>query len=69
MPGGMNGVQLTQAARRLRPGLTVLLTSGYTGPVDHGLIPADVPLLPKPYDRGGLAARLLALTGAAARAS
>ena len=48
MPGGMNGVQLTQAARRIRPGLTVLLASGYTGPVDHGLIPADVPLLPKP---------------------
>lgn len=30
MPGGMNGARLAVEARRLRPGLKVLLTSGYT---------------------------------------
>ena len=31
MPGGMNGVQLAVEAARVRPGLRVVLTSGYTG--------------------------------------
>ena len=30
MPGGMNGKQLADAAEKLRPGLPVLFTSGYT---------------------------------------
>jgi len=29
MPGGMNGRQLVDEARRLRPGLPVLVTTGY----------------------------------------
>jgi CheY-like chemotaxis protein len=40
MPGGMNGVQLTVEARRIRPKLTVLLTSGCTAAalsLAHGL--------------------------------
>jgi CheY-like chemotaxis protein len=60
MPGGMNGVQLAVEARRLRPGLRVVLTSGYTNEAlteGHG-VPADVPVLPKPYRRDELA-RLL----------
>ena len=60
MPGGMNGVQLAIEARRLRPGLRVVLTSGYTNEAlasGHG-VPADVPLLTKPYRREELA-RLL----------
>jgi CheY-like chemotaxis protein len=31
MPGGMNGAQLADEARSLRPELKVLLTSGYVG--------------------------------------
>ena len=30
MPGGMNGVELAEKAREMRPELEVLLTSGYT---------------------------------------
>jgi CheY-like chemotaxis protein len=65
MPGGMNGVQLVAEARRLRPGLRVLLTSGYTASVNERQVPADVPLLAKPYRRDDLAAklRLLAAPG------
>ena len=60
MPGGMNGVQLAVEATRLRPGLRVLLTSGYTNEAltsQQGL-PMDVPVLTKPYRREDLAERL-----------
>ncbi len=63
MPGGMNGVQLAVQARRLRPGLKVLLTSGYSASAEAGDVPEDVPLLPKPYDRGQLATRLRLVIG------
>jgi PAS domain S-box-containing protein len=57
MPG-MNGCQLAQAARRLRPGLPVLLTTGYAD--DAALADADVPwpLLHKPWRREDLARKL-----------
>jgi DNA-binding NtrC family response regulator len=51
MPGGMNGVQLAVEARRRRPGLKVLLTSGYTPAAladEHGLSD-DLDLLGKPF--------------------
>ncbi len=52
MPG-MNGRQLAEAARGLRPGMPVLLTSGH---VDGAAGPDDpLPLLPKPYERDALA--------------
>ncbi|MFL1462015.1 MASE4 domain-containing protein [Roseococcus sp. DSY-14] len=61
MPGGMNGVQLAVEARRRRPGLRVVLTSGYTNEALAGehRVPPDVPVLPKPWRREELA-RLLA---------
>jgi CheY-like chemotaxis protein len=51
MPGGMGGPELAEAARRLRPGLRVLLTSGYAAdPSDrHGQH-----MLRKPFDRRDL---------------
>jgi two-component system NtrC family sensor kinase len=58
MPGGMSGVELALEGRRLRPSLKVLLTSGYAASAGDGVLPADVPLLAKPYDRGELANRL-----------
>ncbi len=64
MPGGMNGVQLVAEARRLRPGLRVLLTSGYSASVNERQVPRDVPLLPKPYRREDLAAKLRLLADA-----
>ncbi|MBN9562906.1 MAG: response regulator [Alphaproteobacteria bacterium] len=62
MPGGMSGVELVVEARRLRPGLRVLLTSGYTASVNERQVPRDVPLLAKPYRRDDLAAKLRLLT-------
>ena len=58
MPGGMNGVQLAVEARRLRPHLKVLLTSGYTALTDDRDVPPDVLLLPKPYRCAQLATQL-----------
>ena len=69
MPGGMNGLVLAEKLREQRPGLPVLLTTGYNdelaanGPRSPGM---DV--LGKPYRRSELADRLrAALNQAAAR--
>jgi signal transduction histidine kinase/CheY-like chemotaxis protein len=58
MPGGMNGVELVREARRKRPGLKALLTSGYTaGHVSHHpeAEAAGLALLSKPYQHADLA--------------
>jgi CheY-like chemotaxis protein len=65
MPGGINGAQLAVEARRLRPAIKVLLTSGYTGAAlrsEHGL-PEDLPVLGKPYRHDQLAAQLRVIVG------
>jgi PAS domain S-box-containing protein len=67
MPGGMNGAQLAAEARHLRPGLKVLLTSGYVAEAnDHG-IGLEVPVLHKPYRRDELARTLRVVLGAGPR--
>jgi PAS domain S-box-containing protein len=60
MPGGYTGVQLALEARKLRPGIKVLLTSGYTGEAlaRHQTDRADLPLIEKPYRQADLAAKL-----------
>jgi signal transduction histidine kinase len=59
MPGGMNGVQLVMEARRIRPGIKVLLTSGYAPELLKARgIDADAVVLRKPYQRDDLVARL-----------
>ena len=59
MPGGMHGPQLAAEARRLRPELKVLYTSGYP---DHSVLrkglDAGIEQLSKPYRRHDLAAKL-----------
>ena len=69
LPGPVDGVSLAAQARRVMPGISVLLTSGYT---DHSLtalhdskggLPGDTRFLPKPYTRQSLHAALLALLG------
>lgn len=53
MPGGMNGRVLADAARRWRPDLRVLYTSGYTenAIVHQGRLDEGALLLSKPYRR------------------
>ncbi|HYD04320.1 MAG TPA: response regulator, partial [Reyranella sp.] len=58
MPGVMSAIELARIAQQRRPGIGVLLTSGYT----RDLIPtqegADLPLIAKPYRSEELAARV-----------
>jgi len=50
MPG-MSGPELAQVARRLRPNLKIVLTSGY---VSREEVPEDIPFVPKPWRTGDL---------------
>jgi len=60
LPGGINGVELASEARRIRPGLPVLLTSGYAEqPVlERARAMPDVGFVSKPFDTTTLADRL-----------
>ncbi len=58
MPGGMSGLELAQEARRRRPRLPIVLTSGYAEAVRRDAEQAGVPLLPKPFNLDTLAAVL-----------
>ena len=59
MPGGIDGRQLARQALEIRPGLPILLASGYA-PDGHDTPdgPGDLPMLHKPYRRGELAMRI-----------
>lgn len=59
MPGGVNGVELARAAVTLRPGIKVLLSSGFAGEsVDRAIAEGAWPFLRKPYLQAELAAHL-----------
>lgn len=58
MPGGMFGDELAREARRLRPNLKVLFTSGYAEPSLAGRELAEGSWLKKPYTARELATRL-----------
>ncbi|MBR0723602.1 PAS domain S-box protein [Bradyrhizobium manausense] len=60
MPGGMSGWELADQARRIRPGLPVLFTSGYALEtlVEQGRAQAHSIVLTKPYRKAELAQRL-----------
>ncbi len=57
MPGGMSGYEVGHAASKLRPGIRVLLTSGYDGsaPSDAAGTSETFNVLEKPYSRAALA--------------
>jgi signal transduction histidine kinase/CheY-like chemotaxis protein len=63
MPGGLSGIELARAARRLRPGLPVLLATGFAGTLaggdEHGF-----EVMAKPYDQDVVARRLTDLMAA-----
>jgi PAS domain S-box-containing protein len=60
MPGGLNGRQLADEARKLIPGLRVIFTSGYAenAVVHHGHLDQGVHLLKKPFRRSDLAMKI-----------
>jgi len=60
LPGGMNGRQLADAARKLRPDLKILFTTGYArnAIVHEGRLDPGVVLITKPFTYAGLAAKL-----------
>jgi DNA-binding LytR/AlgR family response regulator len=60
MSGGIDGFELARRARALRPGLPVLLMSGYPpGSIET----RDFPILHKPYRREELAHCIRAALG------
>ena len=66
MPDGMSGRQLAEKVLKLRPGIKVLYTSGYTDNaiVHQGRLDPGVLLLTKPYRKSQLAKMIRhALTG------
>ena len=60
MPGGMSGWELGDIARKIRPGLPIIYTSGYALEtlVKQGRIPKQSIILTKPYRKAELAHRL-----------
>ncbi len=63
MPGGMSGMDLAREARSLRPGVAVLLASGYAAEAleKHGGA-GEFELIGKPYDLDTVVGRIHALT-------
>ena len=63
MPGGINGYELAEKAASKKPGLKVLLTSGYTKKAiaQNGQARFDANLLGKPYTQSDLALRVRSL--------
>ena len=59
LPGGMNGRQMADAARALRPGLKVLFITGYaeTAVLSHGHLEPGVHVLTKPFAMEAFATR------------
>ena len=57
MPGAMNGRQLADEVQKIKPGLKVLYTSGYTEDaiIHHGRLDSGVLLLAKPYRKSEMA--------------
>ena len=63
LPGGMNGRQLADAARVVRPGLKVLLITGYAenAAIGDGQLEPGMQVMTKPFALGSLATRLYAM--------
>lgn len=61
LPNGLNGRQLADAARVLRPGLKVLFITGYAenAVFGHGVLPTGFAVLTKPFEMNMLANRIL----------
>lgn len=53
MAGSMDGLQLAQRVRAMRPGVGIIITSGLIN-LDPMLLPANTIFLPKPYQHDRL---------------
>ena len=62
---GMNGRQVAEAARALRPGLKVLFITGYAenAAMAHGFLEPGMELMTKPFAVDALAARVREMIG------
>jgi DNA-binding response OmpR family regulator len=60
LPGGMNGKELAEAARKHRPDLKVLFITGYAenAAIANGHLDAKMQVLSKPFAIDTLAARI-----------
>lgn len=63
LPGGMNGRQLAEAGRAVRPGLKVLFITGYAenAVINHGHLEPGMHALSKPFAMETLASRIRGL--------
>jgi len=58
MPGGMNGLELSKEARKIQPGLAVLLTTGYADMFDGSAVDGQLDVLAKPFRPSDLGKRI-----------
>jgi signal transduction histidine kinase len=65
LPGGLDGRRVADEARRARPGLKVLFTSGYSRDaiISNGRLEPGVELLSKPFTSQALAERVRSILG------
>jgi CheY-like chemotaxis protein len=64
MPGATSAVELAEKAQRLRPGIAVLLTSGYARDLISRHDRLDYPMIAKPYRGDELAVRIRSVLAA-----
>lgn len=57
LPGGMNGVNISDEIKKLRPEIKCLFMSGYAAMPDHQL-PDGIELLAKPVDANDLTGKI-----------
>jgi PAS domain S-box-containing protein len=71
LPDGMNGQQLAEEARRLRPGLKVLMTTGYDRNAiqRNGRVDPELQLITKPFSFAALAAKVRSVLDMPARSA
>ncbi|MDQ2802538.1 MAG: ATP-binding protein, partial [Pseudomonadota bacterium] len=68
LPGGLNGRQLAEVARRGRPSLGVLFVTGYAGDAFQDQLSPGMEVIAKPFRLDVLAARIRAMLGTAVSA-
>jgi len=68
LPGGMNGRQMADAGRAVRPGLQVLFITGYAenAVLNNGYLDPGMAVLTKPFSMEAMAARIRSMAEAGA---